>query len=257
MTDLLFDLGNSRLKWAICRDGQLSTQHARTWTHLAASAETFGQCLPRRVPDRVFGVSVAGAEREAWLAQLLLARGFPCPHWLRSESAAGGVRNGYLEPARLGADRWMAILGAWHVAGRRGPLAIIDAGTATTLDWVDARGRHRGGLILPGQRLMVTSLLQGTADISQGVRGHRDSGHAGKPGWLARRTLDAVATGAALATTAALGEWLRTARLEGGRHTRVFVTGGAGPALMRSPALAGCQQLPDLVLRGVAFRADC
>lgn len=256
MTDLLFDLGNSRLKWASCRTGRLTTQHARTWSHLAA-AEKLGLRLPRRLPDRVLGVSVAGAEREAWLEQQLLSHGYPSPRWLRSEAAAGGVRNGYLDPARLGADRWLAILGAWYESGRRGPLAVIDAGTATTLDWVDARGRHRGGLILPGQRLMIGSLLQGTADISRGARDRRSASSNRSPVWLARRTQDAVEAGAALATTAALGQWLKTARQAGGRRTQVFLTGGAASALMQAPALSDCLHVPDLVLRGVAFRADC
>lgn len=256
MTDLLFDLGNSRLKWASCRTGRLATQHAMAWSQLA-ELEKPGLRLPRRLPDRVLGVSVAGAEREAWLEQQLLSHGYPSPRWLRSEAAAGGVRNGYLDPVRLGADRWLAILGAWHEAGRRGPLAVIDAGTATTLDWVDARGRHEGGLILPGQRLMIGSLLQGTADISRGARGRLSTSSSRSPVWLARRTQDAVEAGAALATTAALDQWLKAARQEGGRRTQVFLTGGAASALMRTPALSDCRHVPDLVLRGVAFRADC
>ncbi len=257
MTDLLFDLGNSRLKWANCRDGSLATQRARSWAELTGAAPTEVR-LPRRVPARIWAVSVAGARREAWLTQHLQDRGFPAPRWLGSEPSAGGVRNGYREPARLGADRWMAILGAWHEADRRGPVAVIDAGTAITLDWVDAQGRHQGGLILPGPRLMVDSLLQGTAEIHRGADKRQRAGEPAQSAvWLARHTQGAVEAGAALAATAAIGQWLRTARRAGGRRTRVFVTGGAARTLLRSPGLSGALHVPDLVLRGVAFRAAC
>src|SRR4029077_2103024 len=75
-----------------------------------------------------------------------------------------GVRNGYAETWRLGADRWVAMLGA-HARYPGRALWVVDVGTALTVDLLDEHGRHRGGLLVPGPALMVESLLRRTAGI--------------------------------------------------------------------------------------------
>ena len=71
------------------------------------------------------------------------------------------MRNAYAEPARLGIDRWAAIIAAYH----RFPegACVVDCGTACTFDLVDAGGRHRGGYILPGLSAMEGAVLGETA----------------------------------------------------------------------------------------------
>src|SRR5262249_20386322 len=77
--------------------------------------------------------------------------------------ALGGVTCGYQDPRRLGVDRWLGIV----AARQRTALAFVVAGlgTAATLDFVDAMGRHLGGYIVPGLHLMADSLLRRTADV--------------------------------------------------------------------------------------------
>ena len=83
--------------------------------------------------------------------------------WIRAEAKQCGVQNGYREPARLGADRWAALIGARSLHG--GGCVVVMAGTATTVDRLDADGRFRGGLILPGVALMKKALASNTADL--------------------------------------------------------------------------------------------
>ena len=59
-----------------------------------------------------------------------------------------GLTNGYLDPSLLGADRWLALIGAWTLA--RSARCVVDAGTAVKVDSVDAQGQHLGGLIVDG-----------------------------------------------------------------------------------------------------------
>ena len=54
---------------------------------------------------------------------------------------AGGVTNGYDHPNRLGADRWVALIGARHLVLSRGPARpalVVMVGTAVTVDALDA-----------------------------------------------------------------------------------------------------------------------
>ncbi|WP_157981353.1 type III pantothenate kinase [Aliidiomarina sanyensis] len=73
-----------------------------------------------------------------------------------------GITLCYVDPSRLGVDRWLTLLAArYHGANQAAQShAIIDAGTAVTLDVLNANGHHRGGWIAPGFRLMQESLIQ-------------------------------------------------------------------------------------------------
>ena len=85
-----------------------------------------------------------------------------------ARQSAGGIRNAYPEPAKLGVDRWLAMLGGHAL--ERGAVCVVSVGTAMTIDGVDADGRHLGGVIVPGPDLMVGSLLKNTSDIAQRAR---------------------------------------------------------------------------------------
>ena len=87
--------------------------------------------------------------------------------WCRRAQQAG-VTNGYDHPTRLGADRWVAMIGArWRVLSRGAPrpALVVMVGTAVTVDALDADGRFLGGLILPGFGLMLRALEMGTAGL--------------------------------------------------------------------------------------------
>jgi type III pantothenate kinase len=55
----------------------------------------------------------------------------------------------YSTPETLGMDRFLACFGAWsHAQGHS--VIVVDAGTATTIDFMDSTGVFRGGVIAPG-----------------------------------------------------------------------------------------------------------
>ncbi len=66
-----------------------------------------------------------------------------------SEKKNFGICSGYESPKQLGVDRWLAIIGAAKKYPNKN-LLIVDAGTATTVDFLDNTGQHHGGWILPG-----------------------------------------------------------------------------------------------------------
>jgi type III pantothenate kinase len=69
----------------------------------------------------------------------------------------------YRDEARLGVDRWLAMLSAYSVL--RGECVVVSAGSAMTADWVDAGGQHLGGFIAPGREKMLASLYSGVANV--------------------------------------------------------------------------------------------
>lgn len=255
MNTLLFDAGNSRFKWALVRNGRLGPQRATA--HAAFDAfEDWLAAAPRI--GRVVGVNVAGPKMERRIRSALAAAGLPRPAFITSTPAAAGVRNGYARPAQLGADRWAAAVAAWHGSGCYRTVCAVSIGTAITLDLVDQDGHHRGGLIAPGPKLMLDSLLGRTADIAtraaQDVGGRKPGMHPLVPP-LTSATGSAIEEGCLAAAAGFIDRTInQIARQLNGRPV-VYVTGGASKAVIQRLRSA-CKPVDALVLRGVAAIAE-
>ncbi len=244
MTILVFDLGNSRWKWAPAGNGLRAPGRAQDYgDDFAHSLDAALAAVPR--PDRAAAVAVASGARRAALHAWLAQRWELTLELFAPEAQGHGVTNGYREPARLGADRWAALVAAR--ARSRGPACVVDAGTAVTIDALDADGVFRGGVILPGLMLQRAALLQGTSDITESEGRERDV--------LARSTADAVAAGTLFGLAGAIDRVLDEQALLLGTPPTVFVSGGDAPRLvplLRHATVAA----PDLVLEGVARMAE-
>jgi type III pantothenate kinase len=237
--NLVLDLGNSRIKWAFAEDG-LHDVGARAYgdNFDGTLDEIFGAC-PR--PARALAASVADAVYRDTLAHWLKSRwGLELERIVARDSQLG-VTNGYLEPVRLGADRWAALIGAR--ARLPGDVCVVDCGTAVTVDVLDAQGRFRGGVILPGLELMRSSLHQ----RAPGVRATEGEDRS----CLARRTADAVAAGTLFGIAGAIDRIIDEQTAALGKKPQVIVTGGAATQIL--PHLRhAAGHAPDLVLEGVA-----
>lgn len=66
-------------------------------------------------------------------------------------------------PQEVGIDRLVNAIGSAEVYPT--PLVVVDFGTATTFDLVDAQGRYRGGVIAPGAWLALESLCRSSAQL--------------------------------------------------------------------------------------------
>ncbi len=257
MNTLLFDAGNSRIKWALVRDGRLGAQQAAPCTDLALLQRWLARTAGI---ERIVGVSVAGEAVERELQALLARKQQPVPLFIHSSETAAGVSNGYREPTRLGDDRWAAAVAAWHRAGCYRTVCAISVGTALTIDLVDHDGHHRGGLIAPGPEMMLGSLLGKTKGIAARAairRPRRRKAQAQRavvrP--LADNTLGAIESGCLTAAAGLIDRTVQHLTRELGVRPVVFVTGGGADAVL--PLLKGASKpCPELVLRGVAVIAD-
>jgi type III pantothenate kinase len=244
--DLLVDIGNSRVKWAGLSEGRLGPQSAadgRTWGEAHWRRE-----IERIRPIRVLAASVGAAPaRDSLITATRRVTGRD-PEFVVSTAQAAGVRNGYANPAQLGVDRWLGVIGAFH--RYRAPCCVVDAGTALTIDGVDGGGTHLGGFIVPGPRLMVDSLLDGTSELAERWTW---SGAPDRTAFPAN-TRDAIEHGCLMALAELIdGASARLTNLCGVRP-QLVLTGGAAPLIV--PWLAESAELvPDLVLQGLAHFA--
>jgi len=244
MTVLLVDVGNSRVKWARCERGVLGAQQAAdhaSWTANDWRAALFAGAAV----ERVVAASVAGGASLVALDEAARAATSHGVERVTTQREAAGVVNGYADPGLLGVDRWLAAIGAWRQV--RGACVVADIGTAATVDVVASDGRHRGGYIVPGPRLMVSSLLQGTSDLA--------SFHATSPPGMgpafADNTRDAIERGCRVALAAWVDRCVADAGKLLGTAPRLLLTGGALPEVRPYLESRG-EEVPDLVLQGLA-----
>ena len=157
-----------------------------------------------------------------------------------------GVRNGYEEFEKLGLDRWLALLGGFHLAG--GACLVLDFGTAVTADFVAADGEHLGGFICPGMPLMRNQLRTHTRKIRYGDLAAERALEGLVPG---RATVEAVERGCLLMLRGFVLTQLELARSYWGEGFAVFLTGG--DAELVSGVVPEARVVPDLVFVGLAM----
>jgi len=244
---LLIDIGNTRIKWARLEGGALQPQSAAP--HADWGVETFVETVLRRGnrAERVLVGNVAGT-RMADVIRTAVAQTWQIEaEFVTSTPMAGGIRNAYPQPAKLGVDRWLAMIGAHAL--EQGAVCIVSIGTAMTIDGIAADGLHLGGVIVPGPDLMVTSLLKNTSDIAQ-----RAQQGAASDGLFADNTLGAIRQGAEHALAAlverAVGVMRRTLK----ETPKLLVTGGASDRVEKALGVP-YRAVPDLILQGLAVLA--
>jgi len=242
MTFLAIDTGNTRLKWALYDHGhsgaRLLRQGAAFLEAIDELADGEWKTLP--APGSMLGCIVAGdavrrrveEQMELWDLE---------PRWVVPGAHDAGVVNGYDHPHRLGADRWVALVGARQRAlaggGAARPALVVMVGTAVTVDALDGEGRFLGGLILPGFGLMLKALEQGTAGLRVPT---------GEVVDFPTNTSDALMSGGANAIAGAIERQQRRLQRHCDQEPLLLMAGGAAPKL--APTLELPFEIADTLL---------
>ncbi|HVZ42303.1 MAG TPA: type III pantothenate kinase [Ramlibacter sp.] len=242
MPFLAIDVGNTRLKWALY---EAARPAAAVLAHGAEFLENIdrlsdGPWTSLTKPQRMLGCSVAAdAVKRRVEEQMEELWDIPA-HWVVSSAAEAGIVNGYDHPTRLGADRWVAMIGARHRMLARGtakPMVVVMVGTAVTVEGVTADGRFLGGLILPGHGIMLRALESGTAGL------HVPTGEVRE---FPTNTSDALTSGGTYAIAGAIERMVQHVRKSCGEEPACFMTGGAGWKM--SPYLVGDFELVESLI---------
>ncbi len=223
MTFLAIDIGNTRLKWSLYAEpspgAKLLAHGAEFLENIDKLAEGAWRNLP--APTRMLGCIVAGdavkrrvhEQMEIWDV---------VPQWVVASPAEAGITNGYDHPTRLGADRWVAMIGARQRilrAGPERPMVVVMVGTAVTVEAVDTEGKFLGGLILPGHGIMLRALESGTAGL------HVPTGEVKL---FPTNTSDALTSGGTYAIAGAVERMVQHVRAHCHAEPACIMTGGAG-----------------------------
>ncbi|MFK8049166.1 MAG: type III pantothenate kinase [Halioglobus sp.] len=236
---LQLDVGNSSAKWRLISGGEI----AGRGSYRADDSESLRALLScSDIVENVWVSSVAGAQSNKTLSELLEKKWGIVPWFARSSSQLGSLRNSYSEPERLGVDRWLAMLGAQsRLSGR---FAVVDAGSALTIDIVAADGLHEGGYIIPGAELMERALLLDT----DRVRFEEQADYRLVPG---QSTAEAVRHGIAVSQVGAVRLVLENLGI---RKDDLLLCGGGARELMALSDLGG-EWVPDLIFEGLEIAA--
>ena len=232
--NLLFDLGNTALKWAYLSD----PESPHTLVHSGAHhvSEKMVSMLEGMSCGEVFGCSVASRDLRLSLTRAVQAKGFSL-HWLHAQDRYEGhfsLINRYTTPSQLGADRWYAALGATSFLPNQA-LLVVHVGTATTVDSVYPIDDN------------VMVFAAGTATLPKADGDYRE---------MPTDTMTAIVTGIIDCQLGLIERGMRTLQ-KMGFEPRLVLAGGAAarfaPYLMKEFPESILKH--NLVLRGLALIA--
>ncbi|TDB37631.1 MAG: type III pantothenate kinase [Actinobacteria bacterium] len=147
----------------------------------------------------------------------------------------------YDNPHEVGADRIVNGVAAFDAYG--GPVIVVDFGTATTLDVIDATGAYLGGAIAPGVETSAEALFSRAARLAK-----VDLEPPMKV--IGTNTRESVQAGLMLGEAAMVDGLTRRAWSELGGECTVVATGGLAERM--APLCETIQHVePDLTLRGL------
>ncbi|MEI3240383.1 MAG: type III pantothenate kinase [Lachnospiraceae bacterium] len=135
-----------------------------------------------------------------------------------------GIRTGLNikidNPAQLGSD--LVVDAVAGIAEYPLPLIIIDMGTATTMSAIDAAGNYLGGVIIPGVRVALDSMVSRTAQLP------RISFEAPKKA-IGKNTIECMKSGSVFGSASMLDGMIDRLEEELGQDATVVATGGIAP----------------------------
>ena len=149
-------------------------------------------------------------------------------------------------PEEVGADRLLNALAAHR--NYRGPLVVIDFGTATTFDVVAEDGAYLGGVIAPGINLSIEALHRAAARLPRIGIGRPQS-------VIGRSTVPAMQSGIYWGYVGMIEGLIARIKAEFGRDLKVIATGGLAPLLAEGTAVIERID-PDITLDGLRMLAE-
>lgn len=154
----LIDGGKIRSRWRIATDARRTADEYAVWLHQLLALDGHGR-------DAVDAVIIATVVPRALHNLEVLAQKYfgVDPLVAGRAPAEWGITLDVAEPQSVGADRAVNVIAAHQL--HPGDLIVIDFGTATTFDVVDANGDYRGGVIAPGITLSVEALHMAAAKL--------------------------------------------------------------------------------------------
>ena len=246
---LCLDVGNTHIHGGVFVGDALRLQFRRS-THPLGSSDELGIFL--RAALRENNHDPAGVRRvaicsvvppAAYSLRSACVKYFQCEPFILQAGVKTGLRVRYRNPLEVGADRIAnAIAARQRHPGR--DLIVVDCGTATTFDVVNASGDYLGGAILPGLGISAEMLASRTARLPA-VEISRPAAVLG------RSTVESIQAGLFHGHVGAIRELTAALAGEAFSGNRPIIVGTGGFARMFAEANLFEEIVPELVLQGL------
>jgi type III pantothenate kinase len=246
---LAIDAGNTNTVFALFVDETMLGSW-RCVTNAQRTADEYAVFLRTLVQEK--GIDL-GALKAAMIGSVvpeanfnlskLCREHFNCePLMVGSPQVETGIKILLDHPEEIGADRIINAVGG--ALAYKPPLLIIDFGTATTFDVVDANGNYAGGAIAPGINLSLQALHMAAAKLPR-------IGIAPTQRVIAKNTNDAIRSGIYWGYVGLIEGMIARIKAEFGKPMTVVATGGLAP--MFADVVKDINHINDhLTLQGLA-----
>jgi len=239
----LLDRGGIKARWRIATDPRRTADQYAVWLHQLLELEGYTKSdvdaviIGTVVPRALHNLEVL-ANKYFHVEPLIAGQG----------AAAWPLEFDVDEPQSVGADRALNAIAA-H-ASHSGDLIIIDFGTATTFDLVDAAGAYKGGIIAPGINLSLDALVSAAAKLPRiAIEAPEDSSVIG------RTTDSQMLIGIYWGYVAMIEGLTERMKRELGRPATVLATGGLATLFDKHTDAFDAIE-PDLTTRGLGLLYD-
>ena len=219
---LLMDLGNSRCKYAMLENENITEIESITYSNNDKLSAIKPLLNGANNVKQVIICSVLDDQMNEQLEQLFVGYNVEQIYFLEPEAESYGITLDHYNAKQLGADRLAAMIGAQEKF--KGIKCIVDCGTAITIDALDDVGKHRGGVIFPGDRSMKNALLQDT-DINYNEV--TDAFNV-----FARSTQEAIHSGCLSAVLGGIQFVINEMQTKIGLFDKIILTGGNAEHLL-------------------------
>ncbi len=245
---LAIDSGNTNIVFAIF-DGEKIAGQWRSSTATMRTSDEYAVWLTQlmatedRKPADIDAAIIASVVPEALFHLKSLCRDYfnSDPMVVGEEGVDPGLEVHVDRPEEVGADRLVNAVAAHRLF--EGPLIVIDFGTATTFDLVDAEGAYCGGAIAPGINLSLEALHLAAAKLPRIAI--RNPGSV-----IGKTTVSAMQSGIYWGYVALIEGMIARMTEEFGQPTTVVATGGLAP-LFNDATDRIKHLVPDLTLQGL------
>lgn len=229
---LAIDAGNTNIVFALRDNGEVKHRW-RISTVASRTADEYMVWLSQLMaldnldPKGINGAIIATVVPHALFPlQLLCRRYFDCDAVVvGAEGVELGIGVDIDNPLDVGADRLVNAVAA-H-ANNPEPLIILDFGTATTFDVIDAEGTYRGGVIAPGINLSLEALHMAAAKLPRVAVEE-------PPQVIGRNTVNAMQSGVFWGYVGLIEGIISRIKAEYGTPMKVIATGGLAPLFDRA-----------------------
>jgi type III pantothenate kinase len=220
---LVIDVGNSNIVLGIY-DGECLLKDWRISTDKSKTTDEYGILIHDLFRladigfDRLEGIIISSVVPTlTGVLDKLAHKYFGFKPYIVGPDIKTGMPIQYDNPCEVGADRIVNAVAGFEKY--RGPLIIVDFGTATTFDYVNRKGEYCGGAIAPGLMISMEALFQKASKLPRVEI-------AKPPALVAKNTVNSMQAGIYYGYVGLVDEIVSRMKNECREHPMVIATGG-------------------------------